>query len=149
MPVAAAILPLPFAVLLSVTATQSGQAPGEIDPGPLVTIGVIMIGIMLYLNFGAISGLIAAAFIRNARFGMSAVIGMGTTVGGGLVFAGFFGLMMLISLLAERIGLRISVSEPIEVAFVVVFYAILLAIIIATFVVMVILIRRIGRNAPE
>ncbi len=144
MPVAAAILPLPFAILLSVTASQSGQVfPGEeIDPTPFIIAGII-----LYLAFGAVSGIIAAIFIRNASYGMSAVIGMATTVGGGLVFAGFFGLIMLISLLAERIGLRFS--DPIDIALGVVALAILLAIVIATFVVMVILIRKIGRNAPE
>ena len=109
--------------------------PIDFDLTPFIIIGV-MIGIMLYLAFGAVSGLIAAIFIRNASYGMSAVIGMATTVGGGLVFAGFFAL-------AEYIG------EPIDSTLFVVAMAVHIAIVIATFVVMVILIRRIGRSAPE
>ncbi len=103
---------------------------------------LFFIGIILYLAFGAVVGLIAAIFIRNADFGISALIGMGTTVGGGLAFAGFFAL-------AQYISLHTSFSERIDVALAVVAFAILIAIILATFIIMVVLIRKIGRNAPE
>ncbi len=134
MRVVAVILSLPFTILLSLTANQHGT---DIDLAPL-----IIVGIMLYLAFGAVAGLIAAVFIRNAHFGISALIGMGTTIGGGLVFAGFFAL-------AQYISLHTSFSERIDVILAVGAFAILFAIILATFVSMVVLIRRIGRNVPE
>lgn len=110
---------------------------GEINWVPLAFVGII-----LYLAFGGVVGLIAAVLIRNANFGISAVIGMGSTVGGGLVFG-------LVFAIVQYISLHTSFSERIDAVLAVFAFAILLAIAVATFYVMVILIRRIGRNAPE
>ena len=132
--VAAATLPLPLTILLSLTANQHFE---DLSLAPL-----FIVGIVFYLAFGAVVGIIAAIFIRNAQFGISALIGMGATVGGALVFSGVFAIVYYISL-------HISFSESVEFALGVVAFAILIAIILATFVIMVVLIRKIGRNAPE
>lgn len=134
MPVAAVILSLPLTILLSLTGNQHFE---DLSLAPLIIPGII-----LYLAFGAVAGLIAAVFIRNARFGISALLGMGATVGGGLVFSGFFAIV-------EYISLHTSFSERIDVALGVVALAILLAIILATFIIMVVFIRKMGRNMPE
>lgn len=134
MPVAAGTFSLPLTVIISLTANQHFE---DLNLAPL-----FFVGVMLYLAFGAVVGMIAAVFIRNAQYGISALIGIGATVGGGLVFSGFFAI-------AYYISLHISFSERIDFALGVVANAILLAIILATFVIIVVLIRRVGRSVPE